>query len=70
MGEATIRVGARSELSIEAAALRRLLTAAGREATARTVGEGDDGFVGFDELRGQGIDVRYDAAADRVVVAN
>ena len=70
VGEATIHVGARSELSIEADALRRLLAAAGREATARTVGEGADGFVGFEELRGQGIDLRYDAGADRVVVAD
>ena len=30
----------------------------------------DAEFVGFEELRGQGIDLRYDAGADRVVVAD
>jgi hypothetical protein len=70
-GEATIRVGARSELSIDAGELRRVLAAAGHGATARLVGtgEGAGGFVGFEALRGQGIEVRYDVAADVIAIA-
>jgi hypothetical protein len=74
-GEATIRVGARSELSIAAGELRRALAAAGHGETARLVGAGGGGeggaaeFVGFEALRGQGIEVRYDVGADRIAIS-
>ena len=70
-GSATIRVNARSELSISADELRRLLLDAGRGDLARLMGARTpaDGFVGFDELRGLGISLRYDVSSDRITIA-
>lgn len=69
-GSATIRVSAGSTLSISANELRAVLTRAGRGDLAQRIGApGRAGrFVGFEEVRRLGIDVRYDAAADRIVI--
>jgi hypothetical protein len=69
-GRATIRVSAASTLSISADELRAVLARAGRGDLARRIGApgGAGRFVGFEEMRQQGIDVRYDAAADRIVI--
>lgn len=71
-GSAAIRVGADSTLAIAVDELRALLERAGHgDLAGRIARRGtSERFVGFEELRRQGIDVRYDAAADRVVVAS
>lgn len=68
-GSATIRVGADSTLAISARELRALLATGGRRELAAQIGAGQGGFVGFEEMRAQGIDVRYDIATDRIVIA-
>ena len=70
-GYATIRVSAASTLSISADELRAVLARAGLGDLAGRIGApgGAGRFVGFEEMRQQGIDVRYDAAADRVVIS-
>jgi len=70
-GSATIRVSAASTLSISADELRAVLARAGRRDLAGRIGApgGAGRFVGFEEMRRLGIDVRYDAAADRIVIA-
>ena len=74
-GSATIRVGADSTLAISADELRALLARAGRGDLAERIGAeqlgargGAGRFVGFAEMRAHGIDVRYDIAADRIVI--
>jgi hypothetical protein len=69
-GSATIRVDADSSLAIAADELRALLARAGRGELAEQLGarDGAGGFLGFTEMRAQGIDVRYDVAADRIVI--
>ena len=68
-GSATVRVSAGSTLSIRAAELRALLERAGQDTIAAQIGAGAGEFVEFDELRRLGIEVRYDAVADRVAIA-
>ena len=70
VGNATIRVGADSTLSISVDELRGLLARAGSGELARQIGapDGAGGFIGFEEMRAQGMDARYDAAADRIVI--
>jgi hypothetical protein len=69
-GSATIRVGAASTLAISTDELRALLARAGRGELAEQLGaqSGAGRFLGFAEMRAQGIDVRYDIAADRIVI--
>lgn len=69
-GSATIRVSADSVLSISVRDLQRLLAGSGHGELARIIGAGGgpDRFVAFEELREQGIDVRYDSSADRVSI--
>ena len=70
-GSAGIRVSAQSTLSIEASALARMLERAGHGDLAGRIGDGSDsaGFIGFDELRRQGIDVRYDPESNHILIA-
>lgn len=67
-GEATIRVGRGSTLAIAADALGRMLARAGRGDIAALL-DPRQGFVGFEELRRQGIDLRYDLEADRIAIS-
>ena len=69
-GYAHIRVSARSLLSISIDELSRALTANGRRAAATQIayGSSQDGFIGLEELRRQGFDIRFDARADRIVL--
>lgn len=68
-GNATIRVGADSTLAVSAGELGALLTRAGRGDLARQINGLGGGYVEFDTLRRLGIDLRFDAAADRIVIA-
>lgn len=68
-GSATIRVGADSALAISAGELSMLLARAGRGDLSRQINGLGEGYVGFEELRRLGIDLRYDAAADRIAIA-
>jgi len=71
-GSAAIRVSAGSTLAIAVDELRALLEGADQGDLAGRIARPDaaERFVEFEELRRQGIDVRYDAAADRVVVVS
>jgi len=69
-GQATIRVGAGSLLFIASEDLRRLLSAAERVDLAdRLAAASHRPFVGFDEIRRTGLNLRYDAASDRVLIS-
>ena len=69
-GEATIRVGAGSALFIASEDLRALLSAARRVDLAdRLTSETERPFVGFDEIRQEGLNLRYDAASDQIVIS-
>jgi hypothetical protein len=67
---AHIRVSASSSLSISTDELSRALAAAGRSAAADQVrySSRPGGFIGLEELRRQGFDVRFDARADRIML--
>jgi hypothetical protein len=69
-GSATIQVGADSTLAISADELHALLSRAGRGELAEQLGAraGAERFLGFAEMRAQGIDVRYDIESDRIVI--
>ena len=69
-GSAAIRVSADSTLSISADELRALLVRAGRGDLAGQIA-GRDGvgrFLGFEEMRALGIDIRFDAAGNRILI--
>jgi hypothetical protein len=66
-GEARIHVGASSRLSIAREELGRLLARSGQQALIERLGTGER-LVSFDEMRRQGIDVRYDPVSDRLLV--
>lgn len=67
-GDARIHVDANSQLSIAREELGRLLARLGRQ---ELMGQLDPArrFVSFDEMRRQGIEVRYDPVSDRVLVS-
>ena len=67
-GQARIHVGASSRLSIAREELARLLAGSGQQALSERLGAGER-FVSFDEMRRQGIDVRYDPVTDRILVS-
>jgi hypothetical protein len=69
-GYAHIRVSASSSLSISTEELSQALAAAGRSAAATQIGYRSEpgGFIGLEELRRQGFDVRFDARADRIML--
>lgn len=66
-GDARIHVDANSRLSIAREELGRLLARSGRQELMWQLGSA--GFVSFDEMRRQGIEVRYDPVSDRVLVS-
>ena len=68
-GQATIRVGAGSALFIASEDLRNLLSEAERVDLADRLAAGPERrFVGFDEVRQAGLNLRYDAASDRILI--
>lgn len=70
LGQATIRVGNGASLFIASADLRTLLSAAQRADLAeRLSASAEQPFVGFDEVRQQGLNLRYDAAADQILIS-
>lgn len=66
-GEATVRVDSGSNLAISADELGRLLAGAGRSDLVARLPGGQ--FVGFEAVRQLGIDVRYEAPSDRILIA-
>ena len=69
-GQATIRVGTGSALFIASDDLRALLSAARRVDLADRLTSGAERpFVGFDEIRQAGVNLRYDAASDQIVIS-
>lgn len=69
-GAATILIGGGSALFIAREDLRTLLSAARRADLVDTLATGEDHpFVRFDEVRRAGLDLRYDAAADRILIS-
>ena len=72
MGTATVRIGAGSALYISTVELGGLLEGAGRPDLAGRLEElGDTGpFVSFDQVRRQGLSVRYDAINDRILISD
>ena len=69
-GQATIRVGAGSALFIASEDLRTLLSAASRVDLADRLASGaEQPFLGFDEVREKGLNLRYDAASDRILIS-
>lgn len=68
-GQATIRVGSGSRLFIDSDDLRTLLAAAERTDLAGELSNGQQSFVGFDEVRERGLNVRYDAVSDRILIS-
>lgn len=70
IGPAAIRVSEDSTLSIARDKLNEVLGRLGRSDVARQLGGSRSaGFVSFDEIRRRGVEVRYDAPSDRVVLA-
>lgn len=70
IGPAAIRVGTDSTLSIARGKLNEALGRFGRNDVAQKLGgPSSGGFVSFDEIRRRGVEVRFDAASDRVVLA-
>lgn len=70
LGPAAIRVSEDSTLSIARDKLNEVLGRLGRNDVARQLGGSRSaGFVSFDEIRRRGVEVRYDAPSDRVVLA-
>ena len=69
-GSATIRVGTGSALYIASDDLRTMLVAAQRADLAESLSEGADGsFVGFDQVRQNGLNLRYDPLSDRILIS-
>ena len=69
-GQATIRVGTGSALFIASEDLRTLLSGAQRvDLVERLAADAGQAFVGFDEVRQQGLNLRYDAAADQILIS-
>ena len=69
-GQATIRVGSGSALYIASEDLRILLSAARRADLADRLAAGaQQPFVGFDEVRQKGLNLRYDAVSDRILIS-
>lgn len=69
-GQATIRVGAGSALFIASEDLRTLLSAASRVDLADRLASGtEQPFLGFDEVRERGLNLRYDATSDRILIS-
>jgi hypothetical protein len=69
-GPATILIGGGSALSISREDLRTLLSAARRADLVETLATGENQpFVRFDEVRRAGLNLRYDAAADRILIS-
>jgi hypothetical protein len=69
-GPATILIGGGSALSISREDLRMLLSAARRADLVETLATGENQpFVRFDEVRRAGLNLRYDAAADRILIS-
>lgn len=69
IGSAAIHVGEDSTLSIARDKLKEALARLGRRDIAdELVGSRSGGFVSFDEIRRRGVEVRYDAPSDRVVL--
>jgi hypothetical protein len=69
-GYAHIRVSTSSSLSISTDELSKALAAAGRSDAATHIGyrSGPGEFIGLEDLRRQGIDVRFDARTDRILL--
>lgn len=67
-GQAPIHVDASSRLSIAREELARLLAGSGQQGLSERLGTGER-FVSFDEMRRQGIEIRYDPVTDRVLVS-
>jgi hypothetical protein len=69
-GQATVRVGAGSALYIASEDLRTLLSSASRVDLAERLASGaEQPFLGFDEVRDKGLNLRYDAASDRILIS-
>lgn len=69
-GQATIRVGSGSALYIASEDLRTLLSAAKRVDLVESLAAGEQQpFVGFDEVRQKGLNLRYDAVSDRILIS-
>lgn len=68
-GSAQLRVGAGSTISISRDALTRLLEQSGRAEMSQQIGQGTASYITFEEMRRQGIDVRYDPLSDQILVA-
>lgn len=68
-GSAELRVGTGSTISISRDALSRLLDQSGRQELARQVGQDTASYITFEQMRRQGIDVRYDPVSDQILVA-
>ncbi|SKB87929.1 hypothetical protein [Sphingopyxis flava] len=69
VGSAAIQVGEDSTLSIARDKLKEALARHGRGDIAEELGKSrSGGFVSFDEIRRRGVEVRYDAPSDRVVL--
>jgi len=66
-GEATVRVDAGSNLAISADELAGLLARTGYADIAARLPDGP--FVSFEALRSLGLDVRYQAPSDRVLIS-
>lgn len=67
-GDARIRVSGSSTLSIAREELGRLLARSGQRELIGRLGSGGQ-FVSFEEMRRQGIEVRYDPVSDRILVS-
>lgn len=70
-GSASIRISEESAFSIEGSGLARLLERAGHRDLAEQIRgtRGTGGYIGFEEIRRQGIDLRYDARSDSIVIS-
>jgi hypothetical protein len=63
-------VGAGSALNMASEDLRTLLSAAKRVDLVESLAAGaQQPFVGFDEVRQKGLNLRYDAVSDRILIS-
>jgi hypothetical protein len=71
LGQATIRVTPGATLLIARDEIVALLESTGHADMAKILTAGSPGgrFISFEELRQRGINVRYDAAADRLALS-
>lgn len=70
VGQATIRVGSGSALFISRDDLRGLLAATERADLLEDVASASgEPFIGFDEIRRKGLNLRYDAAGDQILIS-